>query len=258
MGYSPDAIRHVWEQVHAAIPATALGGIYTDKPGYHNARANLPGSDYSVQLADDKLGDSQAGAALDITFHNTDDEIRLMKRLNTAGTSGDRRVWNLREWIGTTDGNTVKGYDPRGGYYFNSDDLSHLWHIHISWYRKYTNDMDTARDVVSVLLAGDRDEDDMNKEDTMALISAAIQSLMYGGSHGSWADADYAWIDDPNNGIGDRLSRCEQDKITRHVVEQFAWSYHFGGDNGPWTHKAYPSLIADAGHGIDDRLRELE
>lgn len=98
----------------------------------------------------------------------------------------------------------------------------------------------------------------MNKEDTMALISAAIQSLMYGGDHGAWKDANYAWINDADNGIGDRISRLEKAPAVVSELQDALWSYHFGGDRGRWTHQNYPSLIGDPSHGVDDRLRRVE
>jgi hypothetical protein len=211
MGYSTPAINSVWERVHEAIPSTQLGGIYGNKPGYHNCRANLPSSDYSVQKPDDKKGDAQAGAGLDLTFPNNEDEKRLMKRLMDAGRAGDPRVHNLRECFGTVDGQNVTGWDFRGMYPVTSDD-SHLWHIHISWYRLFATDQKTADDVVSVLLGDEYEADDMNKDDTRAEIAAALRNYHLGSDgSGHWTNENYPnVIKDEKNGVGDRLTRLEK------------------------------------------------
>jgi hypothetical protein len=211
MGYAPNAIHHVWEEVHEAIPNTQLGGIYGTKPGYHNCRNDLPGSDYSVQKPDDKTGDGEAGAALDITFSDVDDEIRLMKRLMSAATSGDKRVWNLREFFGTVNGSSVTGYDPRGGYYVTSDN-SHLWHIHFSFYRKFATSMATADDIIDVLLGQEQEsDDDMNREDTEEMVANALRAYHLGGDHGVWTTEKYGKIiKNEDNGMGDRVSRLEK------------------------------------------------
>ena len=46
------AIQHLYDRLKAAYPHAQLelGGIYANKPGYHNKRDNLPPHDYSVQL----------------------------------------------------------------------------------------------------------------------------------------------------------------------------------------------------------------
>jgi hypothetical protein len=210
----------VYKRIQQAIPSTQLGGIYANKAGYHNCRANLPSSDYSVQKADDKKGDAQASAGLDLTFPNNSDERTLMSRLMKAGQAGDSRVHNLRECFGTTDGKTVTGWDFRGMYYVTSDS-SHLWHIHVSFYRAYATNQKTADDLVSVLLGSGYspdvkpEDDDMNQEDTRKEIATALRNYHLGEQSDSkhWTEANYPnIIKDSKNGVADRLQRLEKGK----------------------------------------------
>ena len=71
-----DAIQHLFNRLREGYPAALLGGIYANKPGYHNKRDNLPPYDESVQRPDDQLGPGNAAAALDITLHNVEDMRR--------------------------------------------------------------------------------------------------------------------------------------------------------------------------------------
>lgn len=148
MAYSPDALRKCFDTVKARMPSAQLGGIYTNKPGYHNARANLPSSDYSVQKPPDKEGDAQAGGALDITFGSLADQKNASKRLLDA--KNDPRCDVLREFFGSTDGVTVCGWDYYGGYAVTSDN-SHLWHVHVSGLRKHLNDGPAWQAVADVI-----------------------------------------------------------------------------------------------------------
>lgn len=209
MGYPTDAIYACYEVVHDAIPSAQYAGSYGNKPGYHNCRANLPSSDYSVQRADDQKGDAQAGSALDITFPNPPDIKRCTQNLIDATLADDPRVWCLREFFGTVNGNTVTGLDVRDKRWVTSDD-SHLWHNHLSFYRKYANDMAAAKDVGRVMI-GQIGEDDMTKEETENMIANALRAYHLGGEHGVWSPDKYGkFIKDEDNGVGDRLTRLEK------------------------------------------------
>jgi hypothetical protein len=149
MAYSPDSIMGVFNTVKDAIPEALLGGIYGNKPGYHNCRNQLPSSDYSVQKPDDQVGDGEAASALDITMHTPSNMKRVTQRLIDATKAGDPRLLGLREFFGTVDGYNVTGMDVRGGYYVTSDD-SHLWHVHLSFYRKYATNNNACQDIAAV------------------------------------------------------------------------------------------------------------
>src|SRR5579864_43668 len=105
-----DALQHLFNRLkNEAYPAALMGGIYANKPGYHNKRDNLSSSDYSVQQPDDKAGSGQWASALDITLHNPGDMKSLTQKLIDLTLAGDPRIQVLREFFGTTDGVNVTG-----------------------------------------------------------------------------------------------------------------------------------------------------
>src|SRR5678816_913867 len=67
-GYITDEFWKFWLELHKLEPSTRLGGIYANKPGYHNTRNQLPSTDYSVQYALDRIGPDDKASALDWTF----------------------------------------------------------------------------------------------------------------------------------------------------------------------------------------------
>jgi hypothetical protein len=148
MAYSPSAIQKLYDTVKARMPSAQMGGIYANKPGYHNARNQLPGSDYSVQKPPDKEGDGNAASALDITWGRVEDQKLSSQRLLNA--KNDSRMNCIREFFGSTNGTTVCGWDYYGGYAVTSDS-SHLWHIHLSVLRKYANDAAALQKVADVI-----------------------------------------------------------------------------------------------------------
>jgi hypothetical protein len=117
-----------------------LSGIVGDQEhtyGYHRARAVLPSDDYSVQLADDRLGDAWAASALDITPAHRGGMVILTRRLLAAAKRRDPRVTRVvREFFGTVDGVNVTGFDVVSNRH-SSADTSHLYHLHISFLRRY-------------------------------------------------------------------------------------------------------------------------
>jgi hypothetical protein len=148
--YAPDALRGCYDTVKKAVPSAQLSGIYANKPGYHNARAQLPSSDYSVQRSQDKKGDGWAAGALDITLQPAEMKA-FTQRLIDATKAGDPRLRGVREFFGTVNGSTVTGMDVPGKYWVTSDP-SHLWHVHLSSSRDHANDTTAWQDVAAVLL----------------------------------------------------------------------------------------------------------
>src|SRR5262245_10802353 len=59
-----------WEAFAALEPSVRLGGIYANKPGYHNTRAANSPSNYSIRDPQDQLGPPDKAAAIDLTFPN--------------------------------------------------------------------------------------------------------------------------------------------------------------------------------------------
>ena len=147
-----DAIEHLFERIRAGYPAAVLGGIYANKPGYHNKRDALPPNDYSVIEPDDRAGSGANASALDVTLYAAADMARITKRLIALTDADEPRIQVLREFLGTVDGGSVTGRDVRGGYPISGDD-SHLWHLHLSVYRKWADDR-TALDAVADAILG--------------------------------------------------------------------------------------------------------
>jgi len=140
--------------------------------GYHRSREWIlrsrfslyKAADYSVQHALDKVGDARWLAAIDFqTAGGVAELIQVCKRLDAAVRAG--RVPQLREWYGNIDGDkVVDGWDAVTKRAATSDS-SHLWHLHMSFFRGRVNDdhttlyevligddMPTAREVAVELL----------------------------------------------------------------------------------------------------------
>lgn len=150
--YAPSAIRGLFDKVKAKTPSAVLSGILGDSShtyGYHRARNYLPGSDYSVQYAEDRMGDGDAASALDISLSPVDMRI-VTQRLMNACLGHDSRLHPLREFFGTLNGITVTGYDRAAGDYTSSD-TSHLWHVHLSILRRYANDATALAPIADVI-----------------------------------------------------------------------------------------------------------
>lgn len=149
------AIKTLYTRLTAVIPGLRFGGIYAVKPGYHNRRDALPIGDYSVQLSVDRQGPSNLASALDLTMSTAEMKRRTGYLRRAALNPVDDRTSYIREFIGTLDGSTVYCLIASGpGTAFHEDDSrddSHLWHIHISFYRLYANDSRAMEALLSVL-----------------------------------------------------------------------------------------------------------
>ncbi|MGN6166792.1 MAG: hypothetical protein ACTHQQ_01285 [Solirubrobacteraceae bacterium] len=111
----------------------------------------LPPNDYSVVLPRDRQGPSWAASALDITPEETDRVRHLTQRLIRAVQAGDPRLRRtVREFYGTVDGVHVFGWDLHTGNPQQADD-THLWHLHLSFYRKNLDRADLLRPVGDIL-----------------------------------------------------------------------------------------------------------
>lgn len=156
--YAPQAIRQVYDGIKAA--SKALSGIVGDAAhtyGYHRGANYLPASDYSRQLWLDKNCDGEAASALDIRLSTADMEL-LTGRLLAAAKAHSPLLRGLREFGGTTNGTLTHSYDLADPNNPNDDhegfgewDDSHLWHLHLSFYRQYANRWDILSDIVKVL-----------------------------------------------------------------------------------------------------------
>lgn len=156
------ALRQLWTWFSKENPRAQLGGICVAKKGYHSSRdyndAYFPGN-YSVVIAPDEVTGILAGygSAIDLTMQYKVNGVyvdmhKYSKRLlDSSKDPKDPRLDVLREWYGNVGGDgTVEGWDCWYGRAATSD-TSHLWHIHLSFLRKYCNDLNAMRAVLSVL-----------------------------------------------------------------------------------------------------------
>lgn len=161
--YAPASIQGVFDRLCELRPRVGweLAGIVGNvahKYGYHRARAVLPSSDYSVELPRDQRGPEWAAAALDIKPPDLTHQIRLTRRLARATRTKDPHLFRVvREWYGSLDGVKVAGYDLAVGAVSLSDD-SHLWHVHISFYRENLARPALLRPVADILAGPGVDE----------------------------------------------------------------------------------------------------
>lgn len=159
-----DQIWDLWTRFDALEPTALLGGVYAVKPGYHNYLAALAGDDYSRQLADDLAGPRDKAAALDLTMSAA--AMRTYtSRLDAAARARDERLFVgghpiIREFIGTKDSRSVYCYVLTGGRALGvgadagpdpGRDETHLWHLHISFIRRFVALPDLAPRLMSVL-----------------------------------------------------------------------------------------------------------
>lgn len=144
--YTPANLRALADSVRQYFglgwDAIGLKGDESHTYGYHRSRIwiNQDGDgrdDYSNQLAKDLSGDGNWIAALDVSLNP-----ELMKtttaRLINALKARDSRMASVREVFGTLDGRNVTAWDAASNSYTTADD-SHLWHVHMSFYRSMAN-----------------------------------------------------------------------------------------------------------------------
>jgi hypothetical protein len=217
-----DAIWHLWTGFKQHEPAAKLGGVYADKPGYHNFRNALPSTDYSVEdVAADRRGPAALANGLDITLPS--DKMPLYtNRLDKAARARDPRLYTsrgpvLREFIGTKDNKIVYCYVLVGGVPLGvgtdagpdpGRSKTHLWHIHLSIIRQFGNDMPALDGVLSVLTGESlaawraRTEDDMSAADVQAIrgdLGRLAQILMTGRQNALFNTVNHSWLDNPGS-----------------------------------------------------------
>jgi hypothetical protein len=167
--HAPAGITSLFNQIHAAIPAAINGGIVGDQAhdyGYHRGRNYVSADDYSVQLPEDRQGDGEAACGLDLSWSDAQWQYTVSQRLLDA--AHDSRMHPVREFYGSVDGVHVVGWDYTEGHSATSDD-SHLWHVHLSILRQYSNDTAALSGVAAVITGGGApaappsDEDDEMK-----------------------------------------------------------------------------------------------
>ena len=127
-------------------------------------RAAGQNGDYSIQLPEDRAGDGDAASALDISYDQARMRLVTGRLLASAKDDNDPRLNVCREFYGTLDNKNVTGWDTHYGRPETSDD-SHLWHVHVSFLRRYANDDDAMNAVLSVILGEPYEGDDVSAKD---------------------------------------------------------------------------------------------
>jgi hypothetical protein len=171
---APPYLFKMYALIRPHLSSLRVGGIVGDTRhvaggGYHISREDLrshgQGSDYSIQSPADKRGASNYAAAIDISLDPAE-MVEVSKRLKAAmgGADYDPRIEPLREFIGTVDNVHVCGYNryqtvyPNGskgratGFYPSGySESSHLWHVHLSFFRDYCNNWNDILGVAEVV-----------------------------------------------------------------------------------------------------------
>jgi hypothetical protein len=184
---APAAIYALWSAIDHAIPRAQLGGIVGDTAhsfGYHLARRDLPASDYSTQLRADRLGAADCAAALDVTLP-ADLMKTCTKRLVVAAKARDPRLRALREFCGTLDGSHTYPWDLSTNSSEGVDtwDGSHLWHIHLSFYREFADDAAALAPIADVLAGVSTTSDPLEEIMAMYADKADFEKALRGIVH---------------------------------------------------------------------------
>lgn len=158
MAVAPDALKYFGREMVSRVGGQ-LSGIVGDAAhtyGYHRAFNEIPSSDYSRRVPLDQVSGTAASYASAVDWNLPDNLMKTVTaRLRTAALHPeDNRLDGLREFYGTLDGSAVYGlsHDGHGqAWNFSSADSSHLWHIHLSFFRQHANDKAAADRVLSVV-----------------------------------------------------------------------------------------------------------
>jgi hypothetical protein len=199
----------------------------------------LPASDYSVQLADDQAGPADAATGLDVNLSDSDMPTAT-GRLITAVDTGDPRTAHIREFYGTTDGYTVTGrYFNGSAWEWGTSDDSHLWHVHISFHRRWADDPDAGRDIAAII--NGEDEMPLNDQDATVVWNHNIRLW-----NDSTPDAYFV------------LSAIHQ-YLQTDRLRAVNWDAIIDLPNGSHpTAESVLSNLHETVHRIDDRLAALE
>lgn len=199
------------------VGAGAFGakGNLVHTSGYHRSRdwvlnskdSKYKSRDYSVQRELDKQGDPDWISAFDFTpgdwgtAENRRRMIEITKRMRAAARRNDPRLADLFEFAGTEDGKTVITFYCQGGEAKAPFDLSHLDHIHGSFYRGRA--ANNHRGVIEVMLGlEDNDMGDTYIGGIIPLDATAADpfNVNVGIVGGGAADPRPAWMNFTNDG----------------------------------------------------------
>ncbi|MFB6392644.1 hypothetical protein [Polymorphospora lycopeni] len=141
---------------HFKRPRTAAGtkGDNLHLSGSHRSQEWLLKSRFATNrryTVEDDLNDEQLRwiAGFDFTPASKAEMLTICQRLDKAVRAG--LVEEIAAWYGNLDGDQrVDGYDNVRNVAATSDS-SHLWHLHITFKRRYAGDMAVMRKVFAIL-----------------------------------------------------------------------------------------------------------
>lgn len=157
MAIAPDALKYfAQEMVKVGGTLSGIVGDAAHTYGYHRAFNEVSSGDYSRQLPLDQVSGTAANyaSAVDWSLPESGMKTVTQRLINAAEHPEDNRLDALREFYGTTNGSDVVGRSHNGigqAWSFVSSDDSHLWHIHLSFFRQKANDRTAIDKVLSVV-----------------------------------------------------------------------------------------------------------
>jgi hypothetical protein len=144
-----------WEKSYKTAVLSGIVGDLAHKArgGYHISREDQGKSNYSVTRPDDKPGNgpSDRAAAIDMTM-GTADIIKCHTRLRESwkNRAKDSRWKYINAWNGWDGQGSAGRYDVVTGN-VGTATADHKWHIHLEIRRKYVNDMNAMKAILSLL-----------------------------------------------------------------------------------------------------------
>jgi hypothetical protein len=174
-----------WEDLYGSAQLSGIVGDLAHKArgGYHISRQDQSSSNYSVIRPDDRLGPSDRASAIDMTM-STADMKKAHIRLREAwkNRSSDWRMKYINAWNGWDGQGDAGRYDVVTGK-VSTATADHKWHIHLEIRRRYVNDMNAMRAILSVLKGETLAEytgTDREEVEDMALEAADIDKIVAG------------------------------------------------------------------------------
>lgn len=175
-----------WEKVYNTAVLSGIVGDLAHKArgGYHISRQDQPSTNYSVIRADDKPGNgpNDRASAIDMTMSTADIKtchIRL--RTSWKNRANDPRWKYINAWNGWDGVGDAGRYDVVTGN-MSTATADHKWHIHLEIRRKYVNDMNAMRAILSLLkgepaTAGTPAPVNSGDDDDMALTDDDVKKI---------------------------------------------------------------------------------
>ncbi len=172
-----------WEKVYGSAVLSGIVGdlAHAARGGYHISRQDQSSSNYSVTRPDDKLGPSDRAAAIDMTM-STSDIIKCHKRLREFWKNNDPRLKYINAWNGWDGEGDAGRYDVVKRTVTTASP-DHKWHIHLEIRRRYVNDMNAMKAILSLLKnESSEGDDDMTKQELIDFLKSKEGRVLVGNA----------------------------------------------------------------------------